>query len=341
MLFKKKSDELPAVPDESRLHVVEEEDEGGGWVSRQDAKVSKLWDGLGFAIFRRFVNACLHGYFVYTRSSGGLYVGAATFFGLLSIIPLLTGAAFLLGYFQGDALAAHARFFGELQALMPASSQKIIGEVGSLTRSQIYQTPMSFLNVALFLWATKGFFSTLVAGLLKVTNSKANGGVLMDTVRAVATILAFCGLMLFSLELGERGMIFKGMAGALPQGHFLTEGLLYLARWQVLSITANVLVVSMLYQWLLRTPLFACVEGAVSFVCGFLALKSFYWIYLHYYEASTVAMFGSFAPLVVGVLWGYFALTAFFMGACVASLPHQKKILDKIPKVPNSWDDAA
>lgn len=339
MLFRKKAEVPPPTPDEApHLQVVDEDRET--WVSKQDAKVSALWDGLGFAIFRRFVNACMHGYFVYTRSSGGLYVGAATFFGVLSIIPLLTGASFILGYFQGDVLAAHARFFGELQALMPASSQKIIGEVGELTRSQIYQTPLSFLNVGLFLWATKGFFSTMVSGLLKVTNSKANGGVLMDTVRAVAAIMAFCGLMLFSLELGERGIIFKALSDSLPKGHFFAEGLLYLARWQVLSITANILVVTMLYQWLLRTPLFACIEGAASFVCGFLALKSFYWIYLHYYEASTVAMFGSFAPLVIGVLWGYFALTAFFIGACVASLPHQKGILDKIPKIPNSWDGA-
>ena len=338
MLFKKKTEMAPPNPDEApHLQVVDEGNEG--WISRQDARVSSLWDGLGFAVFRRFVNACMHGYFVYSRSSGELYVGAATFFGLLSIIPLLTGATFLLGYFQGDALAAHARFFGELQALMPVSSQKIIGEIGELTRSQITQAPLSFLNVALFLWATKGFFSNLVSGLLKVTNSKINGGLVMDTIRAVAAIIAFCGLMLFSLELGERGMIFKTLSSALPDGDFISEGLLHLARWQVLTITANILVVTMLYQWILRTPLFACVEGAASFVCGFLALKSFYWIYLHYYEASAAAMFGTFAPLVIGVLWGYFALTAFFVGACVASLPHQKKILDTIPKIPNSWDE--
>ncbi|MBY0517203.1 MAG: YihY/virulence factor BrkB family protein [Bacteriovoracaceae bacterium] len=333
MLFKRKSSEdLPPLPE---LSIVDEE----SWVSRQDKKVSGLWDGLGFAIFRRFVNACLHGYYVYTRNSGGLYVGAATFFGLLSIIPLMTGAAFLLGFFQGDALGAHERFFSELQILMPSTSQKIVSEVGALTRSQINHTPLSFLNLALFLWATKGFFSTLVSGLMKVTNSKVVGGIFMGTLRAVITIVAFCGLMMFSLELGERGLIFKWLSQSLPQGYFLADALVYLARWQILTITANILVVSMLYQWLLRTPLFACIEGAAAFVSGFLALKSFYWIYLHYYEANTTAMFGGFAPMVVGVLWGYFALTAFFMGACVAALPKQKPLLATIPKVPNSWDD--
>src|SRR5690606_30410773 len=109
MLFKRKSssEDLPPLPEESpHLQIVDEE----GWVSQQDAKVSGRWNGLGFASFRRFVNACMHGYFGCTRRSGGLFVGAATFFGLLSSIPLMTGAAFLLGYFQGDALGAHARF---------------------------------------------------------------------------------------------------------------------------------------------------------------------------------------------------------------------------------------
>jgi hypothetical protein len=44
---------------------------------------------------------------------------------------------------------------------------------------------------------------------------------------------------------------------------------------------------------------------------------------------------------VILFLRGYFAITSFFLGACVASLPNQKQIISAIPNIPKSWDEAA
>lgn len=304
-------------------------------------KSSSLYDGMGFAIFRRFVYACLHGNYVYGKNSGALFVGAATFYGLLSIIPVLSCATFLLGIFQGDMIKAHQQLFNELEVLIPASSHGLLNQISDLTHSHLQNTPLTFLNLALLAWSTVGFFGTLVSGLLKVTGTRERGGAVMSTVRALSVVIALGGVLLCSFELGERGSITNFFINIFPKDTYAKEIISALARWQIFTMATNALMVTLLYRWLLSTSFSACLEGAAAFIGGFLTLRSFYWIYLHYNEASTTALFGGFAPLVVSILWGYFAITAFFIGACVASLPHQKQILDKIPKIPNSWDEAA
>ena len=302
---------------------------------------SNLYDGVAFAIGRRFMNACLHGYYVYNKNSGGLFVGSATFYGILSIIPVLSCATFILGLFQNNMLQAHTQLFTELKTLIPVSSHSLLVQLGELTQSHLKSTPLTFLNLALLAWTTKGFFSTLVNGLLKVTATKERGGAIMENLRALGTVVALVGVLLCSFEWGENGFFTNYLINQFPKETYAKEIISALARWQVFTMMSNAIAVTLLYKWLLKTPLFACIEGSVAFIGGFLALKSFYWIYLHYNADSTTALFGGFAPLIVSVLWGYFAITSFFMGACVASLPNQKNIISKIPHVPNSWDEAA
>jgi uncharacterized BrkB/YihY/UPF0761 family membrane protein len=305
---------------------------GFRWISHRDTEITSWWSGLGYALLVRGVNSFLKGYFIYTRNSGGLYVGAATFFGLLSAIPVLSAASFLLGYFQGDMSGAHEKFFSELQSLLPQSSQPLMGEVSKLTKNQIANTPLSFLNVLISLWATKGFFSTLMSGLTKVTNSWDEGGMLAENLRAIVAILAFVALMIVSLELRVDASVYQSLSSLLAPDSLIQALLRKIFQWYVPALLMNTLVVTILYQWTLRTSLFNCFEGALTFIIGFLGLKTFYWVYLHYYEASTHALFGTFAPLVVGILWAHFAMTLFFLGACVASIPQQETLLAKIPR---------
>ena len=304
-------------------------------------KSSEMYDGVGFAVVRRFLNAGLHGYFVYGKNSGELYVGAATFYALLSIIPVLSCATFLLGIIQGDMAHAHNQIFSELKGIIPPSSHNLLAQIGDLTQSHVKNTPLTFMNLALLVWATKGFFSTLVQGLMKVTSTIERGGAIMGTLRALGVIMAFGGVLVCSFEWGENGLFTGFLIDQFPPQTYAKEIISAFARWQTFTVASNVLMLTFLYRWLLGTPYYACAEGSVAFIGGFLGLKSFYWIYLHYNQAATVALFGGFAPMVISILWAYFAITAFFIGACIASLPNQKHILAKIPKVANSWEEAA
>ena len=302
---------------------------------------SNLYDGVAFAVIRRFMNACIHGFYVYDKNAGGLYVGSATFYGLLSIIPVLSCATFMLGLFQNDMAHAHAELFDELKTLIPAASHGLLAQISELTQSHLKNTPLTFLNLTLLAWTTKGFFSTLVNGLLKVTATKERGGFVMEHFRALGTVIALVGVLLCSFEWGENGYFTNFFIDQFSKDTYAKEIISAIARWQVFTMLSSALTVTLLYKWLLKTPLFACIEGAAAFLGGFLALKSFYWIYLHYNAESTTALFGGFAPMIVSILWGYFAITSFFLGACVASLPNQKKIISQIPNLPNSWDEAA
>jgi uncharacterized BrkB/YihY/UPF0761 family membrane protein len=302
---------------------------------------SNLYEGVAFAVVRRFMNACIHGYYVYDKNSGGLFVGSATFYGLLSIIPVLSCATFMMGLFQNDMAHAHLQLFNELKSIIPVSSHGLLAQISELTQSHLKNTPLTFLNLVLLAWTTKGFFSTLVSGLLKVTATKERGGIIMENLRALSTVVALIGVLLCSFEWGENGFFTNFFIDQFHKDTYAKEIISAIARWQVFTMLSSAITVTLLYKWLLKTPLFACVEGAVSFLGGFLALKSFYWIYLHYNAESTTALFGGFAPMIVSILWAYFAITSFFLGACVASLPNQKKIISEIPHLPNSWDEAA
>ncbi len=304
-------------------------------------KGSGLYEGLGFAFTLRFVNACFHGYYVFKKNAGDLYVGAATFFGLLSIIPILSCATFLLGLYHANMALAHESLFKELYQIVPATSHGLINQLGQLTQSHLKNTPLTFLNLALLVWSSVAFFSTLVKGLLKVTSTKESGGAMMETLRALGVVISFGVVLLCCFELGEKGNLTKWMISLFPKTSYTEEVISTLAQWQVFTTISSAVMVTGIYKWLLATSLKSCLEGAITFIASFLVLKSFYWIYLHYNEASTTALFGGFAPLVVSILWGYFLLSGFMIGACVASLPRQKKVIDEIPKFKDSWEEAA
>lgn len=327
-------EELPEIPEEpSKLRLLSP--------TYLMEKGSGLYEGLGFALSLRFVNACFHGYYVFKKNAGDLYVGAATFFGLLSIIPILSCATFLLGLYHGDMSSAHGSLFKELYQIVPHTSHGLVNQLGDLTQSHLKNTPLTFLNLALLIWSSVAFFSTLVKGLLKVTTTQETGGAVMETLRALGVVISFGVVLLCCFELGEKGNVTNWMISLFPKTSYAKEIIQALAHWQVFTVISSAIMVTALYKWLLSTSLKSCFEGAVTFITSFLVLKSFYWIYLHYNEASTTALFGGFAPLVVSILWGYFLLTGFMIGACVASLPRQKKIIDEIPKIKDSWEDAA
>jgi uncharacterized BrkB/YihY/UPF0761 family membrane protein len=333
------NDDIPRIPQSklSRWRMVNPTQ----YANKLLEKSSDLYEGVWFAVFRRFVNACLHGHYVYEKNSGGLFVGSATFYGLMSIIPVLSCATFILGIFHGNVSEAHSQLFLELKQLIPATSHELLDQISKLTESHLKNTPLTFLNLVLLIWTTKNFFSTLVEGLLKVTSTVERGGAIMTNIRAFVTVVALGGVLLATFGLGENGQLTHYIIQQFPQNTYAPEILTTLARWQVLTILSSTITVTLLYKWLLKTSLVACLEGTAAFIGGFLMLKSFYWIYLHYNQASTVALFGGFAPMVVSILWGYFAITAFFVGACIASLPNQKAVISQIPNVPNSWDEAA
>ena len=126
---------------------------------------SSLYEGVTFAVSRRFMNACIHGLYVYDKNSSGLFFGSATFYGLLSIIPVFSCATFMLGLFQNDMAHAHQQLFTEIKAIIHVSSHGLLTQISELTQSHLKNTPLTFLNLALLTWTAKGFFSTLVDGL--------------------------------------------------------------------------------------------------------------------------------------------------------------------------------
>lgn len=302
---------------------------------------SALYDGLGFALLRRFINATLHGWYVYSKNNGSLFVGAATFFGALSVIPVLSCSIFILGFFYGSTDTAHIEFFSQLKSITPHESHVLLEEVARLTAGHLQSIPLSLLNAVILVWAANGFFGNLTTGLMKVTNTANRGGQVMETLRSLGSLVAFGLILLLCFELSARGSLVQMMKASVGKDSDLAYVIGVLATYQVFTIPSTIAMVTLLFRWVLKSPLFACIEGSIAFLTGFFALKSFYWIYLHYHQAETVSLYGGFAPMVIGLLWGYFMLTAFFIGACVASLPRQKQLLSKIPKVSQSWDEAA
>ncbi len=112
----------------------------------------------------------------------------------------------------------------------------------------------------------------------------------MDHLRAFGTVLALVGVLLCSFEWVENGYFTNFFIDQFAKDTYAKEIISAIARWQVFTVLSSLITVTLLYKWLLKTPLFACIEGAAAFLGGFLALKSFYWIYLHYNADSTTAL---------------------------------------------------
>lgn len=254
----------------------------------------------------------------YGRHDGAFVAAAISFYGLLSLFPLLLVTVALLDALFPTAPVL-AEIVGQIEVVAPGSGALIGGTVSEALRAR---PQVSILAALTLLWSASGVFSAMSRALNRIYNVRTPrhfiGHRLMALAVAVVGMVAFMApfVVTIAVQLGER----------LP---FNILGLKIMSRapfWRFVSAGGTLLMTLSAFTvvyWRLpnhqpprtmREVLPGAVVGAVAFD---IAKRFFTWYIPNLSKYQLV--YGSLAAVVVLLMYFYLGSTILLFGAEISA----------------------
>ncbi len=248
------------------------------------------------------------------QDRGTLFAAAISYYGLLSLIPLLLVVISAFGYVMGSYTVARRHVAVFLDSAIPVGSSVVEHNLTLLSRQSGL---LGWLGLAGLLWVGTQVFVTLqdvmniAMGAKRVSFLRARGTALVTLL--VAGVLLTLSIGITSLLAAARSLI-------LPVDVKRIDAL-WTALGIMLPVLLSVLAFSTAYRFLpnIRIGNKAPIIGGM--VAGLLfefAKHTFSWYVTHVANYSRV--YGSLGGVVVLVVWIYFVSVITVLGAEVASV---------------------
>ncbi len=258
----------------------------------------------------------------YGRDHGAMYAGALTFYGVLSLIPLTVLLASVFGFMLsatggGDVDGALEQVVAQLRRVLPYLSPRFVDDLRTIVE---YRSRLGVVGFAALLWAASEIFRGVEFASARIFAS-ADGHVVPDHKKtaaraaiitkllfgAVATAVVLTSFLLqmlttmwrrFLMMLDLPPWLAAVVADPLREGSPL--GFLVTAASIVIGFVVVVRVFSP-HRIMTRFAVF----GGVLFLAFFEGAHAVYDVYLEHIT-NISAMYGSFATLVILILWMYY-----------------------------------
>lgn len=294
----------------------------------------------------KIISRVVRGLFVFKTRKGEIVAASATFFILMSFLPLMLLAIGAYGWVVEDVTKAHAHVMGLVRDNVPGLAPWILGSLDKIVANHLTQAKgTSLANIAILCYAMMGFSSSLLFGMNTLAAQPSRGGKIFEDMRAFfgAISIAFFmfGFTLLNTDLG--------FWAQLSQGTWWGSSMVFMLRYNILQTILALTFFTAFYKSFIPGKIrnLDALLGAFSFVALFLLGKSFYWVYLHHMKTEFAATFGNFETIVMAVTWIYFIQCSFFFGASVSCAPmrlrqqaQQEEILSP-PVKPQDLDQAS
>jgi membrane protein len=282
----------------------------------------------------------------YVRDHGPMYAGALAFYAILSLIPLIILFASLSGFVLAGDQALDETFV-QIKKIIPylqpqfeddlrgiIAMRKGLGLVGlfalMVSASEVFRA-VEFALARIFARLDHEIPTDAKARPRNYFKSK-----LLFSVVVTSTVMTYLALRLFAgilrhvgevlnLPPGMRAVLDDPLSGATPAGQVITAVAIILGFVVVVKAFTHRTVVGR----------YALAGGAIFYV-AFQAAHRVYDFYLQKL-AKIGAMYGSFATLIVVILWIYFSATLLLL-CCHAVKTVQRRVMvgprwpkDKLP----------
>lgn len=252
----------------------------------------------------------------FNHDRGTLFAAAISYYGLISLIPMLLVVIAGFGYVMGSYAVARQHVVMFIDAAIPVGSVELEHNLNLLSRQSGL---LGWLGLAGLLWVGTQVFVTLqdvmniAMGAERVSFLRARG-------TALVTLLA-AGLLL-TLSIGITSLLTAARSLKLPVDVQQMDAF-WTALGILLPILLSVLAFSTAYRFLpnIRIGNKAPIIGGM--VAGLLfefAKHTFSWYVRH---VANYSVYGSLGGVVVLVVWIYYVSVITVLGAEVASL-HSK-----------------
>lgn len=251
----------------------------------------------------------------FRRDRGSLFAAAISYYGLISLIPLLLLAIAVFGHIMGSYAEARHQVAVFLDNIIPVGAQSLEHSLEQFSRQSGL---LGWIGVIGLLWTGMQVFVTLQEVMNIAVGSERAHGFLRTRGKALATVVV-AGL-LFALSIGITSMLAAGRSlhFGVDHGnvHFLWDFLGLLAA-VILSIGAF----ACMYAFLPAQKIgFAgpAVGGVVAGILFELAKHVFKWYVSSFARFDVI--YGPLAGAVVIVVWMYLVSIIAVLGAEIASV---------------------
>jgi membrane protein len=266
-----------------------------------------------------------------------LLAAAISFYGLLSIIPLIFLGVAFLGYIMGSSEGAVERVVAVITELLPLP---MVGQIEGLLQSVIAtRTVASILALLSFLWVANGAFETVERAINIIQRAKETRGYFYRKVVGFIIMVTSGTLLLLSFLISPLLVAVWSLANDLvsyfdvlrPYAQSLNAKLAPLWHYIALPLPFVLMLVVFLLIYLLAParaiPLRSAVLGALIASILWQGARELYSYYLLYY-APHDRLYGPVGALVGLVLWVYWTAVILLLGAEVAEV-HCRRSLRK------------
>lgn len=254
----------------------------------------------------------------FSQDRGFLFAAAISFFGLISLIPLVLLAVGIFGIVIGSREGALQQVLNFLNNFIPVGNDILETYLRTLSRES---KVLSWIGFAGLLWAGMQVFIILQQVMNVALGATKKLG--FFRVRAVAILLVLIAGGLFTVSIG----ITSTLAAARhygPEILGIRVSSLYLL-WRFVGILAPMLISTMAFTFIYKFaptesigtagPIIGGVAAAVLFEVAKFAFK---WYVTHIVNYSVV--YGSLGSVVILVFWTYYVSVITVFGAEVASV---------------------
>lgn len=273
----------------------------------------------------------LHRAFTLWSDAGGMRMSAAmSFYGILSLAPLLVLVVAMLGWWLDRAMLEQG-LVAQISAIIGEQGAGVIREALASAQEPSEGIVASLIGFAVLLFGATGVFSELQEALERLWVHGTGAQPRQDwwrtaslRLRGVAYVLAFGFLLLVSLVISTVLTIFSGWAGQWLALEVLLRLLNELATFAICTaLFISLMRLSAGPKPRLRFLVVGALIAAVLFLVG----RQLMTAYLS--TAAAVSAYGAAGSLVVLLMWIYFSSAVLLFGASCAKVVEEERRLRK------------
>jgi membrane protein len=278
--------------------------------------LSNEYEVKSYKIIFNFVSRVLDGYFLFRMRKASVHAGSSTYFAVMGIFPMLLLMISLVGLIMGDLDQAKQQVLLNFKQNFPQLAPWIFKSIQTIVNKQLHSgIGNKAFNCIFLLWASIGFYNSVIVAIKDITHVENKGGVLFDDIRALFGCVFVSCFFILILGFSKNAFIYNYFSA---QSGVVKDILLFLANVGFFQISLSMLFFTLCFKIMEKVSWKDSFFGALTFVCCFIFAKATYGIYINTIGTELKLSFGNFYTLVIALIWIYFLMCSFFLGACVA-----------------------
>ncbi len=302
---------------------------------------------------------------IFNERQGSMLSSSATFYFILTIVPLSLLILRLMGIFFVDVISVFESLFNLGLKFFPDIAPQMLLKVKDLVRSALFaKKGYTIINMGILFWSSVAFFNSIWQGISVIGKSPLLSShtefsvaensnmmsvtqfkmylrgifIIFFSVILLSVILVTPPLLQGLLKFVQTNPLIQMMVESFPALKELLGPLLrfklsknFFVKSDIASFLVFFLYLTFIYRWIFSFRL-KKVEAVISvlvFLGGVFGARQVFWLYLRYVREGLVRNYGDYYTIILGLVWIYFVMSLFYFSMCVAQVFIEKKFQSK------------